>query len=260
MNTHINAVIQTISNILLIPATLSPGAMDRVKAVALTAMVLDHINTMFLLPPRPELYALGRMAFPLFLMIWSVNVSQRLERLQHRANRLWGWAVMTQPAFALAFHASTPWYALNILFVFAGVTQLLALNHAYGRPGCVTGMILLAFLAYPLSFASYGLQGLILALSLVVFHSLHLSRQRHGAALVAFLSLCTLNGAGHLTDKPADALLYAVLPTLLFPLLALSLAARYPSTASPRFLPRRFFYLSYGGHLLLLGLIGLALK
>jgi hypothetical protein len=125
---------------------------DRVKAVALTAMVLDHINTMFLLPPRPELYALVRMAIPL-------------------------------------------------------------------------------------SFASYGLQGLILA-----------------------LSLCTLNGAGHLTDKPADTLIYAVLPTALFPLLALSLASRYPSTKSPRFLPRWFFYLSYGGHLLLLGLICLALK
>ncbi|OAT16412.1 TrbP family protein [Buttiauxella gaviniae ATCC 51604] len=260
MKTHIHAVIRIISDILQIPATLSPGAMDRVKAVALLAMILDHINTIFLQPPRPELYAIGRMAFPLFLMVWAVNVRQRPEKLQHRANRMWAWAIITQPAFILAFHAAHPWYALNILFVFAAVTQLLALNHTYGRPGLFAGLILLALLVYPLSLASYGLQGLMLALSLAVLYSPQSEHQRQGAALVAFLSLCTLNGAGHLADKPADALLYAVLPTLLFPLLALSLASRYLPTESPRFLPRRFFYLSYGGHLLLLGLVRLALK
>lgn len=260
MKTHIHAVIRIISDTLQIPATLSPGVIDRVKAVALLAMILDHINTIFLQPPRPELYAIGRMAFPLFLMIWAVNVRQRPERLQHHANRLWAWAVITQPVFVLAFHTAHPWYALNILFVFAGVTQLLALNHTYGRPGRFTGVILLALLVYPLSLASYGLQGLVLALSLAGFYSLQTNRQRRGAALIAFLSLCTLNGAGHLTDKPADALLYAVLPTLLFPLLALSLTSRYLPTESPRILPRRFFYLSYGGHLLLLGLVSLALK
>lgn len=171
---------------------------------------------------------------------------------------MWAWAIITQPAFVLAFHAAHPWYALNILFVFAAVTQLLALNHTYGRPGLFAGLLLLALLVYPLSLASYGLQGLILALSLAVFYSPQSERQRQGAALVAFLSLCMLNGAGHLTDKPADALLYAVLPTLLFPLLAL--ASRYLPTESTCILPRRFFYLSYGGHLLLLGLVSLALK
>lgn len=260
MKTHLHAVIRIISDTLQIPATLSPGAMDRVKAVALLAMILDHINTIFLQPPRPELYAIGRMAFPLFLMIQAVNVRQRPERLQHRANRLWAWAIITQPVFALAFHAAHPWYALNILFVFAAVTQLLALHHTCGRPGLFAGLILLALLVYPLSLASYGLQGVVLALSLAVFYSPQSERQRQGAALIAFLALCTLNGANHLTDKPADALLYAVLPTLLFPLLALSLAFRYQTADSPRFLPRRFFYLSYGGHLLLLGLVRLALK
>lgn len=228
---YLHSIITTLS----LPAGLSPDAMDRIKVVAL-------------------------MAFPLFLMIWAVNVRQQPGRLQHRANRLWIWAVITQPVFALAFHAPHPWFALNILFVFAAVTQLLALNHTYGRPGLFAGLILLTLLVYPLSLASYGLQGLILALSLAVFYSPQSERQQQGAALVAFLSLCTLNGADHLADKPVDALLYAVLPTLLLPLLALSLASRYQTADSPRLLPRQFFYLSYGGHLLLLGLVSHALK
>lgn len=157
MKKHIHAVIRIISGTLQIPATLSPGVMDRVKAVSLLAMILDHINTIFLLPPRPELYAIGRMVFPLFLMIWAVNVRQQPGRLQHRANRLWVWAIITQPAFILAFPAAHPWYALNILFVFAGVTQLLALNHTYGHPGLFAGLFLLALLVNPLSLASYGL-------------------------------------------------------------------------------------------------------
>ena len=45
-----------------------------------------------------------------------------------KENRLWMWAVVTQPVFSLAFVGHQPWWALNILFVFAVVTQLLALQ------------------------------------------------------------------------------------------------------------------------------------
>nr|WP_318380872.1 TraX family protein [uncultured Enterobacter sp.] len=65
-------------------------------------MLVDHINTLFLHPPAPELYALGRTAFPLFVLVWAINAGQRPERLQRRANRLWGWALLTQPVFVFA--------------------------------------------------------------------------------------------------------------------------------------------------------------
>jgi hypothetical protein len=152
--------------------------LDRIKLMAFMAMILDHINTLFLQPPRPELYAIGRMAFPLFLMIWAVNVSHRPERQQHRANRLWMWAILTQPAFVLAF------------------------GYSYGRPGLIAGTILLAVLVYPLSLASYGAQGVILALALAAFHSPRLYVLRQVFALAAFCALCSLNGSGQLTDKP----------------------------------------------------------
>jgi hypothetical protein len=35
-----------------------------VKLLALLAMIIDHINTVFLSPALPVMYALGRMAFP----------------------------------------------------------------------------------------------------------------------------------------------------------------------------------------------------
>jgi type-F conjugative transfer system pilin acetylase TraX len=255
MNNSDNALTDTIRTSLSLPASLSPCAMDIVKVLALMAMLLDHINTLYIQPSTLELYALGRMAFPLFLMIWAVNVGKNPEKLQARANRLWLWAIVTQPAFVLAFRTVDPWYALNILFVFASVTQLLALNHVYHRPGLVAGVVLLAVLVYPLSLASYGLQGLILALSLAVLHSTSSYRFRQYAALFSFTALCTLNGLIHLIDKPVDALLYAIFPTLLLPLLAIGLAAKLKPAGNPRFLPARFFYFAYAGHLLLLGFL-----
>jgi hypothetical protein len=70
---------------------------------------------------------------PLFTLIWAMNVRRAPERLQVRANRLWIWAIITQPVFSLVFAGHQPWWALNILFVFAGVTQLLALQYRFGR-------------------------------------------------------------------------------------------------------------------------------
>lgn len=65
---------------------LNPGAVDLVKLLAMLTMLLDHFNTLFLSPLRPELYALGRAAFPLFSLIWAINVNRKPERLQFQAN------------------------------------------------------------------------------------------------------------------------------------------------------------------------------
>ena len=49
--------------------SLSPAALDMIKVLALIAMLVDHTNTLLLMPPEPLMYALGRMAFPLFTLI-----------------------------------------------------------------------------------------------------------------------------------------------------------------------------------------------
>ncbi|WP_369064297.1 TraX family protein [Enterobacter sp. MALB-1] len=231
---------------------LSPAALDMVKLLALLAMLIDHINTVFLTPAQPVMYALGRMAFPLFTLIWAMNVQRTPERLQVRANRLWIWAVVTQPVFSLAFSSHQPWWALNILFVFAGVTQLLALQYRHGRRGMTAGYLLLAFMIWPLEPASYGLAGIILAISMASVTGGSTPEVKRLAAFAAVLSLLCLNGVSHLLSLPAETLLLATLPTLVFPLMVVSFSSQFCPEDRQRFMPRHFFYVAYMGHLLVL--------
>ncbi|EHP6402982.1 conjugal transfer protein TraX [Escherichia coli] len=242
--------------------SMSPGAIDMVKVFALTAMFLDHINSLFLNPPLPELYALGRMVFPVFVIIWARNLSHNQTLLQTRATRMWMWALIAQPAFWLAFRHQQPWYALNILFVFAGVTQLVALSHRYGVAGALGGSLLLSILAFPLHQASYGVTGLVLSTAVVAVFSpvIQVARFRGIFMIIAAGALFCLNGITHLTERPLATMTIAILPTMMLPVMGLWLAVRLKPVGSPRFMPRRVFYLAYAGHLLLLGLVQGILK
>jgi len=239
----------------LFPAGISLAALDLVKVLALMAMLIDHVNTLFITPLDPLMYALGRMAFPLFTLIWAMNVHGNPERLQHRANRLWMWALLTQPAFMLAFRHHLPGYALNILFVFAAVTQLLALQHRCGKKGLMTGVMIVAALIVPLTPGSFGMAGLALACSLAVVYSPAMEKWHRAAELVAVISLACLNGVSHLVSAPADTLLFVTLPTLVLPLLAVTLVQKHTGEDGQRFMPRNFFYFAYAGHLLLAGIL-----
>lgn len=233
---------------------ISPGAADRLKLTALFAMLTDHINTLLLTHPRPELYALGRLAFPLFVLIWARNVMLRPERLQVRANRMWLWAVVTQPAFSLAFRGHDPWYALNILFVFAGATQLLAWHRLYGVAGILSGTMLLGLMDWLLEPASYGLSGLVLAISLVIFIHGHAPIERNIAGVISFIALAVLNSHGT-GQAPVTVLSFAIIPTIILPAAAVSIVASQTYRDEKRFMPAPFFYLTYAGHLLILGLL-----
>jgi hypothetical protein len=72
------------------------------------------------------------------------------------------------------------------------------------------------------------------------------------AAFVAVLSLLCLNGITHLLSMPAETLLLATLPTLVFPLIVMSLCTDLCPAGRQRFMPRHFFYMAYTGHLLVL--------
>ncbi|WP_413796437.1 TraX family protein [Kosakonia cowanii] len=191
---------------------VSPAAADWLKVLALLAMLVDHMNTLLLPHLQPELYALGRMAFPLFVLIWARNVLHNPHRLQTRANRMWLWAIVTQPVFSFAFAGHEPWYALNILFVFAGATQLLAWTHRFRVRGLAAGLVLLGLMVWPLSFASYGLSGLVLALSLATFLHSPPGRLSGAAALLAIIALLAINSQ-HVTQAPAVVVILSILPT-----------------------------------------------
>ncbi|POT23925.1 hypothetical protein C3433_26445 [Citrobacter freundii] len=74
--------------------------------------------------------------------------------------------------------------------------------------------------------------------------------------VVSILSLCSLNGVSHIMSQPADILLFATLPTLLLLMTVVSLAVSLCSDECARFMPSRFFYFAYTGHLLVAIIIG----
>lgn len=99
----------------------SPGQRDIIKTVALLLMVLDHANRILHLN-QTWLFLAGRGAFPLFALVWGLNLSRHTHIRQSAINRLWGWAVIAQSGY---FLAGFPWYEGNILFAFAVAAQAL---------------------------------------------------------------------------------------------------------------------------------------
>lgn len=131
------------------------------KCVALIAMLIDHMNDILLSPSSLLLYAVGRMAMPLFALIFAFNMAKQPGRAQELAKRQWKWAIITQPFFAFAFYGHQPWYALNILFVFAVCSQLVAWVYPRTQDCWIKSILLIAIFAWPLSLASYGLVGIV---------------------------------------------------------------------------------------------------
>ncbi|MFZ4213693.1 TraX family protein [Pantoea endophytica] len=236
--------------------SLSPLQADVIKTIALVAMLADHINTILLNGRSAFLYAFGHAAFPLFTILWAVNLPTDAGKLRNRAQRLWLWAIATQPVFWLAFMMKgQSWLALNILFAYAGCTQLLSWSSRWGINGVMAGIALLLLLAWPLTPASYGISGLFFCLlCLVMGIYTEAARSRLILSLV-LIAMGWLNMPPIVTGWWEDAIVYDLLPTLFVPLLVISAVSALPKTSVMRLWPRRFFYHAYAGHLTLLGIL-----
>lgn len=64
----------------------SPGQRDIIKTVALLLMVADHINRILHLN-QTWLFLAGRGAFPLFALVWGLNLSRYTHIRQSAINR-----------------------------------------------------------------------------------------------------------------------------------------------------------------------------
>ncbi len=127
------------------------------------------------------MFLAGRGAFPLFALVWGLNLSRHAHIRQSAINRLWGWAVIAQFAY---YVAGFPWYEGNILFAFAVAAQMLTWceTRSWWR---LVGTILLLAAWLPLSGTSYGIAGLLM---LAVSHRLYREKDRtERLALVACL-------------------------------------------------------------------------
>lgn len=230
---------------------MSPFSMDVLKCVALVAMLIDHMNDILLSPSSPLLYAVGRMAMPLFALIFAFNMAKQPDRARELAKRQWKWAIITQPFFAFAFYGHLPWYALNILFVFALCSQLVAWVYPRTQFCWIKSILLIAIFVWPLSLASYGLAGIVFVLLSVLM----LASITPGRVVLSLwaLSLTSLNVASLMTAPIIEVVVFAIIPTLCLPLFMLTLIDNAKTTGR-RFLPRQIFYWLYCGHLLIFGM------
>ncbi|EFD0614530.1 type-F conjugative transfer system pilin acetylase TraX [Escherichia coli] len=221
---------------------LIPGQRDIIKTVALVLMVLDHINLIFQLK-QEWMFLAGRGAFPLFALVWGLNLSRHAHIRQPAINRLWGWGIIAQFAYYLA---GFPWYEGNILFAFAVAAQVLTWCET--RSGWRTAAaILLMALWGPLSGTSYGIAGLLM---LAVSHRLYRAEDRaERLALVA----CLLAVIPALNLATSDAAAVAGLVMTVLTVGLVSCAGK----SLPRFWPGDFFPVFYACHLAVLGVLAL---
>lgn len=220
----------------------SPGQRDIIKTVALVLMVLDHANRILHLD-QMWMFLAGRGAFPLFALVWGLNLSRHAHIRQVAINRLWGWAMIAQFAYYLA---GFPWYEGNILFAFAVAAQVLTWCET--RSGWRTAAaILLMALWGPLSGTSYGIAGLLM---LAVSHRLYRAEDRtERLALVA--CLLAVIPALNLASSDVAAVAGLVMTVLTVGLVSCT------GKSLPRFWPGDFFPTFYACHLAVLGVLAL---
>ncbi|HAV7522279.1 TPA: type-F conjugative transfer system pilin acetylase TraX [Escherichia coli] len=241
-NTHNNSLAARTDTWLQLLLFWSPGQRDIIKTVALVLMVLDHANRILHLD-QTWMFLAGRGAFPLFAMVWGLNLSRHAHIRQSAINRLWGWAFFSQFWYYLA---GFPWYEGNILFAFAVAAQVLTWCEMRTW-WCSAGTMLLLAVWLPFSGTSYGLAAL---LTLAVSHRLYRAEDRtERLALVA----CLLAVIPALNLATSDA---AAVAGLVMTVLTVGLVS-CTGKSLPRFWLGGFFPTFYAGHLAVLGVLAL---
>lgn len=221
---------------------LTPAQRDTLKLIAFLAMTADHLNTLFSLHHGGLMMA-GRMAFPLFALVWGMNQARYPVMRQSSLNRLWLGAILAQPAYALMLmQAGSGWYQLNILFTFAVAGQGMRwwhLGNGWAKAGA--GVLVLAYL--PFSLTSYFLPGLVL-----LWLCAGLFRQSKPVSWVhVMVTACVV-----LLLNLHAGVLYA-LSGLILSLGMVVAVQTIPGTT--RYLPNGVFLYGYPAHLMALGVI-----
>ncbi|ENC7489077.1 type-F conjugative transfer system pilin acetylase TraX [Salmonella enterica] len=220
----------------------TPGQRDIIKTLALLLMVADHLNRILHLH-HEWMYLAGRGAFPLFALVWGLNLSRHDTLQQAGITRLWGWAVVAQTGY---FLAGFPWYEGNILFAFAVTAQVLKWGQ---RPSLLSyaGMLALILAWVPLSGSSYGVPGLILLALCFQLYRITALTERLCLVVCLFPVVLALNLADSLWGGVAGVLVT---------LTAVFIVSRVAG-GIPRFWPADFFPEFYVCHLVVLGVLAL---
>ncbi|MBK0167089.1 type-F conjugative transfer system pilin acetylase TraX [Klebsiella sp. S69] len=219
--------------------TWTPGQTDMIKTVALLLMVTDH--TGLLLADNNELMRLlGRGCFPLFGLVWGMNLARHADIRQSQLNSLWGWALVAQVPFMLIGY---PWYTGNILFAFAVTGQALRwFSLPFWRYTFAAMAIVAAWI--PFSCGSYGMAGVgMLTASWLLCRAQHVTeRLGYGALWAIMVLLMNMNEVSESLAGLAIAILVLMVCSSV-------------GGEIKRFWPRHFFVMFYAGHLAVLGIV-----
>lgn len=146
------------------PLVISNGSMEAIKWLALISMTLDHANRFLFQGEVYSFYCIGRIAMPLFAMIFAYNLSRpdAFSRglYPEVIKRLLIFGLLATPAYMAMRHLPQCW-PLNILFSLAIATTILYL---YQKGGIESYLLALILLFFGGSFVEYNWAGLFLCL------------------------------------------------------------------------------------------------
>lgn len=106
---------------------VSNAALTALKLIGITAMLLDHYNSFVKPEYSPILYAVGRLALPLFVFVLGYNLARvPVAKLPQLMGRLLLFGIIATPFYNVLGGGLSYWWPLNILF-----TLLLATSTVY---------------------------------------------------------------------------------------------------------------------------------
>lgn len=176
------------------PLHIASGTLEAIKWLALVLMTLDHVNKYLLSGGLPALYALGRLAMPLFVFVLAYHLAQpgaRQGGVHRRAATrlaLYG-SLASIPHMALGAVLGG-WWPLNIMFTLLAAVTLIGLLDHGGKP-----QLFLAVMAFSVGglLVEYWWPALILAVA--AWHYYRTPTHRHLAILtLATAALWLVNG------------------------------------------------------------------
>lgn len=237
---------------------------DGIKLLALLLMMGDHANVALHLDTDALMW-LGRGAFPLFALVWGFNLARR-RITQRQATRLWLWALVAQPVYWPAVAAAGGVLDdMNILFLFAVMTQYLCLLERFYAKGSlwwmVLGGVLLVTWVNHFAGGTFGWAGVFVMLASFLCYA-PADEARQQGWLAEYRPVVALAwGAGVLLLNPGGGI--PMLAGLLVSavVLLVSIALRpHGAMHENRLLPRPFFPAAYVAHLALLWTLSVGLS
>jgi hypothetical protein len=125
--------------------SLSSGALEALKWIALVLMTLDHINTFLFNGKFPLLFNLGRLAMPVFGFVLAYNLARAQGRQNGVYRRTMQRLVLAGLLAAPAFIAMVGWLPLNIMFtLLVAACAMYLLERGSGTHAALAAMVLAA--------------------------------------------------------------------------------------------------------------------